>query len=325
MGKFSQLRRTGRLPTVSSIGKIGKLALLRTTGNCMSLSENVPDVTAQLDQASRPSIRIIGSRSSCWQHEFRGRPKGSEDESLHYNKKFRLCLEGSFVKITVDEILSRCQLFAQVDPVRRSRLAQVAVIRKFAKGTHVFHEGDPCPGVYVVGSGSVRVFKTGPGGKEHVLHMIGVGQTFAEVAAIGGFPCPASAEATAATTTVLIPYHAFRTAISDDHQLCLEMMTGLSHWVKHLIGLMEDIVLRDATGRVARFLLDSQAELDGTIRLPGLKRHIASHLNLTSETFSRTLSRLIEAGLVVEHANGRVELCDRPRLQAASEGFFPLL
>jgi CRP/FNR family transcriptional regulator, dissimilatory nitrate respiration regulator len=229
------------------------------------------------------------------------------------------------VTTSVDEIIGGCQLFSQVDPVRRKRLAQVSLFRRFAKGIHIFHEGDPCPGVYVVSSGSVRIFKTGPGGKEHVLHMIGPGQTFAEVAAIGGFACPAHAEAVAATTTVLIPYQAFRKAIRDDHQLCLEMMGGLSHWVKHLIGLMEDIVLRDATGRVARFLLDAPAEVDGSVKLPGLKRHIASHLNLTSETFSRTLSRLIEAGLVVEHSNNRVELRDRQRLQAASEGFFPQL
>jgi hypothetical protein len=134
VSKFSQLRRTGRLPTGLSIGKIGKLALLRTTGNCMPLSENVPDVTAQLDQASRPSIRIIGSRSSCWQHEFRGCLKGSGDESHRDHKKFRLCLAGSFVKIPVGEILSRSPLFAQVDPVRLSRWARVAVIWEFVKG-----------------------------------------------------------------------------------------------------------------------------------------------------------------------------------------------
>jgi CRP/FNR family transcriptional regulator, dissimilatory nitrate respiration regulator len=236
-----------------------------------------------------------------------------------------LCLEGDLVTLNADEIISRCQLFSQVDPVRRNRLAQVSLVRRFAKGIHIFHEGDPCPGVYVVGSGSVRIFKTGPGGKEHVLHMISTGQTFGEVAAIGGFPCPAHAEAIAATTTVLIPYQAFRKAISDDHQLCLEMMSGLSYWVKHLVGLMEDIVLRDAMGRVARFLLDAPAQEDGSVKLPGLKRHIASHLNLTSETFSRTLSRLIEAGLVVELDTNRVELRDRRRLQAASEGLFPQL
>ena len=226
---------------------------------------------------------------------------------------------------TIDDILSRCQLFAQVDPERRRRLVGVSRIRKFSKGIHIFREGDACPGVFIVGSGMVRVFKTGPGGKEHVLHMVGPGQTFAEVAAVGGFKCPASAESVAATTTALIPYELFRKAMAEDHQLCLEMMTGMCFWVRHLVSLMEDIVLRDATGRVARFLLDSETELDGSVRLPGLKRHIASHLNLTSETFSRTLSRLIEAGLVVEMDNHRVQLRDRRRLQAASQGMFPHL
>ncbi|MCH5374694.1 MAG: Crp/Fnr family transcriptional regulator, partial [Planctomycetes bacterium] len=204
-------------------------------------------------------------------------------------------------------------------------LAGVSVIRRYAKGIHIFHDGDACPGVYIVGSGTVRVFKTGPGGKEHVLHMVGPGQTFAEVAAVGGFPCPASAEAIAPTTTALIPYDEFRKAMAEDHQLCLEMMAGLCYWVRHLVSLMEDIVLRDATGRVARFLLDAEPEADGSVRLPGLKRHIASHLNLTSETFSRTLSRLIEAGLLVESDSNRVELRDPARLRAASEGLFPRL
>lgn len=107
-----------------------------------------------------------------------------------------------------------------------------------------------------------------------------------------------------------------------DHQLCLEMMTGMSFWVRHLISLMEDIVLRDAIGRIARFLLEEAPEQDGTVQLPGLKRHVASHLNLTSETFSRTLGRLIEAGLVVEQDNG-VELREPERLRAIAEGLFP--
>jgi CRP-like cAMP-binding protein len=108
-----------------------------------------------------------------------------------------------------------------------------------------------------------------------------------------------------------------------DHQLCLEMMTGLSFWVRRLISLMEDLVLRDALGRTARFLLDADVQTDGTVKLPSLKRHVASHLNLTSETLSRTLGRLIEAGLVIELDNNRVELLGRDQLRAISEGRFP--
>ena len=222
-----------------------------------------------------------------------------------------------------NKILKSCPFFAQVDRERLGRLAQIARILEFNKGQMIFRQGESCPGVYVVASGTVRVFKVAPSGKEHVLHILGPGNTFAEVAAIGGFDCPANAEAVADSSCVLIPLEPFRKALNEDHQLCLQMMIGLTFWVRHFLSLMEDVVLRDAAGRLARFLLEATPEGDGTVRLPTLKRHVASHLNLTSETFSRTLGRLIEAGLVVELDNNRVQLRDPDRLRSVAEGFYP--
>jgi CRP/FNR family transcriptional regulator, dissimilatory nitrate respiration regulator len=134
---------------------------------------------------------------------------------------------------------------------------------------------------------------------------------------------PASAEAVADTVCVLLPLERFRQSLQEDHALCLGMMTGMTLWVRHLVNLMEDVVLRNAAGRLARFLLGSDGAADGTIELPSLKRHLASHLNLTSETFSRTLRRLIEAGLIAELENNRVQLLDRKGLDRVAEGLFP--
>lgn len=225
----------------------------------------------------------------------------------------------------VENILSACQLFEHVGVERRHRLASFSTVRKFSKGQMIFRQDDPCPGIYVVDTGMVRIFKTGPSGKEHVLHMISPGNTFAEVAAVGDFPCPAHAEAIAACSCVLVPLEPFRREIQSDHQLCLEMMTALSQWVRRLISLMEDLVLRDAVGRTAQFLLEAETDASGAVRLPSLKRYVASHLNLTSETLSRTLSRLIEAGLVVELEGNRVELTDRAKLRDVSNGQFGTL
>ena len=223
----------------------------------------------------------------------------------------------------IDEILSNCKFFAQVDADRRKRLAQITRIHKFRKGQAIFRQGDPCPGVYIVSSGMVRVFKIALNGKEHVLHMLGPGNTFAEVAAVGGFECPANAEAVAATTCALVPLEPFSKAMAEDHQLCLQMITGLSFWVRQLLSLMEDLVLRDAAGRIAQFLLEREPDGDGAVRLPTLKRHVASHLNLTSETFSRTLSRLIEAGMIVELDDNRVQLLDLERLRVVTDTPLP--
>jgi CRP/FNR family transcriptional regulator len=223
----------------------------------------------------------------------------------------------------VAEILEGCRLFAAVQPASFARLVTIARLVKARKGELILREGQECPGVYVVGSGLVRVFKTGPQGKEHVLHIVGPGQTFAEVAAIGGFDVPASAEAVAPTTCALLPMDRFKKLLEEDHALAQGMMSGLTLWVRHLVGLMEGVVLRDAAGRLARFLLDAEADDRGRVELPSLKRHLASHLNLTSETFSRTLRRLVDAGLIAEPDAGHVEVVDRAGLEEVAAGQGP--
>jgi CRP/FNR family transcriptional regulator, dissimilatory nitrate respiration regulator len=227
--------------------------------------------------------------------------------------------------LNVIDILSSCDLFAKVPPAGFQRLAAIARLCQFRKGQMIFRENDACPGVYIVGQGLVRVFKTGAGGKEQVLHMVGPGETFAEVAAIGGFAVPASAEALAKTVCALLPQERFRQALAEDHDLCLGVMTSLTVWVRRLVALAGDIALRDAAGRLARFLLESRPGEDGTVKLPGLKRYIASHLNLTSETFSRTFRRLVDAGLIAEVDKTRVRLLHPKKLRQVAEGLFPKL
>ncbi len=227
------------------------------------------------------------------------------------------------VSRNVIDILMDCKLLANVGEAGFQRLAMMARICKFPKSYTVFREGDECPGVYVVDQGLVRIFRTGAGGKEHVLHMVGPGETFAEAVAVGGFKCPANAETIEATTCVLLPMRAFRKALQDDHELCLCLMTGVSCWARSLVGLMGEVVLHDASGRVARFLLEAKADGDDMLELPGLKRHIANHLNLTSETFSRTLRKLGEMGLIAQPQASRVQLLDRKRLGQLAEGMLP--
>ena len=236
--------------------------------------------------------------------------------------------ENSNVSPNVAEILQRCRLFSNVPEASFQRLAVMARIRSYEKGRTIFREGDPCPGAFIVGEGLVRVYKIAPNGKEHVLHMVDPGETFAEVAAMGPFSCPANAQAAVPSICALLPLEPFRKALESDHDLCLGMMAGLTLWVRHLVGLMGDVVLRDAAGRVARYLLQQSPDREGldqgnTVRWPALKRHVANHLNLTSETFSRTLRRLAQAGLIAESGNNRVELLDVEQLRQVSKGFFP--
>jgi CRP/FNR family transcriptional regulator, dissimilatory nitrate respiration regulator len=215
-------------------------------------------------------------------------------------------------------ILAECSLFRGVSPGHRRRLVDMARKVTFPAGTLVFKQDDPCPGIYCVGSGMVRIYRIGSGGKEHTLHLAGPTQTFAEVAVIGEFPCPAFAEVAEAAQCALLPTGSILAMLREDHAFCLELLVGMSHWVRHLTGLLEDITLRDADGRVARHLLQAKADSRGTVGLAGLKKHVASHLNLTSETFSRVLRKLADTD-VVEIVDGkRLRILDARALRVLS-------
>lgn len=175
----------------------------------------------------------------------------------------------------------------------------------------------------MVGSGLVRVFKLAPSGKEHVLHLAGPGGTFAEAAVIGGFPCPANAEVTEASELALVPAEAFRRFLREDHQACIDLLAGMSAWVHSMVDLLEDVVLRDAAGRVARHLL-AHAGPDGDVRLPAARKVLASQLNLTAETLSRTLRKLGEDGLIASERDA-IEIRDKDRLREVAEGLYPAM
>lgn len=224
--------------------------------------------------------------------------------------------------MNIADVLASCSFFSHVDDASRKRLARMAVRRDFRKGEVIFRDGEPAPGVFIVASGLVRVYKLAPTGKEHVLHLASPGMTFAEVAVLGDFPCPAFAEALEETACVLLPVEPFTKALREDHRLCLQILSGMATWVKSLVSLLEGIVLRDALGRVAGYLLQAQADQGAVISLPGLKRHVASHLNLTSETLSRTLRQLREERLISEDENGLV-IKDVQGLKRLSEGYYP--
>ncbi len=222
---------------------------------------------------------------------------------------------------SVDEILAKTRLLGNLSSEWRSRLAHEARTVSFARGRSIFLQDEPCPGLYCVAQGLVKLFKVAPSGKELVLHFAEPGGTFAEVAAIGGFVTPANAEAVQDTLCALVPAERLQLLLINHHALCLELLTGMSFWVRQLVGTLEDIVLRDASGRVARHLLE--ADPSGgrdAFQLAIFKRDLASHLAMTSETLSRTLRRLAEAGLIELGEGQRLRLLDRTRLEALAQG-----
>lgn len=219
--------------------------------------------------------------------------------------------------------LDACHLLRFLEPEARAELAAVARPIVAPAGRRFFDQGDPSPGLHVVGRGRARVFKSAASGKEHTLRLPGPGDTFAEVAALGGFPVPASAEAVTDCEVVLVPTDALSAFLDARPSASRRLLMGLCGRVRHVVGLMEDIVLRDALGRLARYV-QTHGEGEGSeVPLPTPRRLLATHLNLTPETLSRCLRRLEDLGAVVATEAG-VRIADVACLDGAADGLLPL-
>jgi CRP/FNR family transcriptional regulator len=226
--------------------------------------------------------------------------------------------------LTTREIIRKCFLFRNLTDEEVARLADLSRLVNFQKNTLILQQGERVPGLYCVGSGVIRVYKLAPNGKEHILHFAEPGLTFAEAAVLGKFASPAFAEAVEDTTCALLPTEQLHQLLQNEHAFCLKFVEGISLWVRKLVGLLEDIVLRDATGRVAGFLLRSApAQAEQSFPLPVMKKDLASHLNLTSETLSRTLRRLTEIELIEMPTPGQVRIKNRQALEEIAEGLLP--
>ena len=79
------------------------------------------------------------------------------------------------------EVLRRVPLFADLSETEIKFLAERAVPRRYAPGELVFAEGDACPGLFVIESGNVRLFKSSTGGREQVLTIEKAGNSIAEL------------------------------------------------------------------------------------------------------------------------------------------------
>ena len=98
---------------------------------------------------------------------------------------------------------------------------------------------------------------------------------------------------------ILMPKAPVLELIGRRPDLALRMLGSMSAHLRVLVGMLDDLTLKDVETRLLNWLVKhGRAAPKGVIQLPGTKRVLAAELGTSSETLSRTLARLRDAKLI---------------------------
>jgi len=215
----------------------------------------------------------------------------------------------------IENTLRNCQIFVGLPGADVQAIAAFTIPKHLKKGDYLFREGDPSEGFYVVQKGGINVHRVSASGKEQVIHLFRPTESFAEasLASAGGYP--ADARATEPSAVLLVPKAEFIDLLRRRPELGLRMLGSMSQHLRVLVGLVDDLTLKDVETRVANWLLKRCPRPIGNreveIKLDRTKRVLAAEFGATSETLSRTLAKFRDQRLL--RVSGKTITITRPR------------
>jgi CRP/FNR family transcriptional regulator len=214
-----------------------------------------------------------------------------------------MTLAGTQFRLAVTEnCLRSCQLFAGLPAADISMLAEMVIPKHLDTGDYLFHKGEPAEGFYVIQKGAINVHRVNAAGKEQVIHVFRPVETFAEAALASPVGYPADARAISPSIVLLIPKTEFVELLRKRPELALRMLGSMSQHLRVIVGLLDDLTLKDIETRLANWLLKRcDRPVDNTpavIELDRTKRVLAAEIGTTSETLSRTLAKFRDQELL---------------------------
>src|ERR1017187_1309903 len=200
-----------------------------------------------------------------------------------------------FKNTVIINSLRSCQLFTGLPLDDLEKIADITVVENLDKGDHLFREGDPAHGFYIVQRGAVNIHRVTAAGKEQVIHVFRTGDSFAEIAVVSPTGYPADARALETTQILLVQKDGILELLKRQPELALRMLGSMSSHLRVLVGQIEDLTVKDVETRLANWLVKRcphpQSEAPVKIELTVTKRVLAAELGTVSETFSRTLAK----------------------------------
>lgn len=216
--------------------------------------------------------------------------------------------------------LAAPNLLARLEPNEYQRLLGVSSVLQFRAGQDVFRQGDPHYGMFIILSGEVRSYYTGPSGREITLAYWAPGNFVGGPVIFGGGQHSWSGRAMRATQVLHVRGRELRRLMTEIPNLAVALVEALEHKGQCYSTMIHMLGTRSASERLAQMLL-LMAERDGRRTKAGVAiartlthEDLAKMVGATRQWVTTTLERLASQGMIDVHRT-RIVILDAQKLR----------
>lgn len=213
------------------------------------------------------------------------------------------------------DVLRTNSYFSGLPEAVLEEMAEGMRLCRYAPGEVVFWDQEPCSGLHILHSGSVKLFKLSPNGREFVLQSFEAGATFNEVPVFDNGPNPVNVAALEECEIWIIDAQIIRTGLENHPELAISVITNLTHNLRMLVGKIEELSFYQVTHRLARLIEQLPPEnLEGKANQRLTHDQIAARLGTVREVVGRSLRELERSG-AIKVSRGRIKVVNTEILQ----------
>ena len=196
-------------------------------------------------------------------------------------------------------MLDNVPLFSGLSKQALAEIEQHSSVKSCKKNVIVINQDDETYTLYIILSGSVKVFVSGEDGREVVLNHQTAGDYFGDLAMIDKQPRVASVMTTEPSKFMIISREDFLTCLAKNPEIAINLIKPMTSRIRMLAKNVSSLALLDVYGRVARVLLE-QAQRQGDVLVTEklTQQEIADMIGASRAMVSRILKDLKAGGYI---------------------------
>ncbi len=202
------------------------------------------------------------------------------------------------VEVSHNEKLGTLRVNPYFDDLPEDVLKAIATqtqLREYERGDMLFWEGDPCAGLHIIQSGSVKLYRISPQGRQYIISVLTDGATCNEVPAFDGGINPVNVEALETSRVWVVDALTLRELVKSNPEFALKILSKFGQNLRNLVHKVSEMAFYQVTHRLARLI--TELPVDET-RPHWTQEQLAARLGTVREVVSRSLKELEKSGAI---------------------------